>query len=161
MEPLEKDLQQKETQALKPPAVREAEFPKFRARFGLTLMMAGFVIFLIGSKPALFGLDRGTSIGFVQIVVILLGIALLTWGASLTLLAFWRNGQKTLLADFGIRVIATGFVICAFTSLADAFGFGTNPLPAVYLGKLQSYGLMIGIGIIGVGLIMLLRFKRE
>ncbi|MFZ3151524.1 MAG: hypothetical protein WA116_07555 [Anaerolineaceae bacterium] len=139
----------------------EPEFPKFRARLGLTLTMIGFLIFLIGSKPGLFGLDRGASVGFVQIVVILLGIVLLAWGAAITLLAFWRKKEKSLLADFGTRVISTGYLICAFTSLADAFGFGTNPMPNVYLGRLQSYGLMIGMGIIAIGLLMLLRYKRE
>jgi hypothetical protein len=65
------------------------------------------------------------------------------------------------LADFGTRTCATGFVICFFTALADAFGFGTNPLPNVFLGNLQTNGLMIGMGIIGIGFLMMLRYKRE
>jgi len=52
-------------------------------------------------------------------------------------------------------------VICFFTALADAFGFGTNPMPNVFLGKLQTNGLMIGMGIIGIGFLMMLRYKRE
>ncbi len=136
-------------------------YPKLRSRLGLTMSLIGFIFFLIGSKPEVFGLDRGTSIGFVQIYVILIGIGLLSWGASVTLLAFWKKDQKSLLADFGTRVISTGVVICAFTALADAFGFGTNPLPNVYLGKLQSYGVMIGMGIIIAGIVMLLRFKQD
>lgn len=135
-------------------------FPKFRVRIGLTILLIGFLIFLIGTKPALFGLDRGVSIGFVQIVVILIGIGFITTGATITLLAFWEKNQKPLVADFGTRVIATGYVICAFTALADAFGFGTNRLPDVFLGRLQSYGVMIGMGIIALGLIMLFRFKK-
>jgi hypothetical protein len=36
--------------------------------------MFGFLILLTGLRPDLFGLDRGRYIGFVQIVVILLGL---------------------------------------------------------------------------------------
>jgi len=64
------------------------------------------------------------------------------------------------LADFGTRTIATGYVICFFTALADAFGFGTNPMPNVFLGKLQSQGLIIGMAIIGIGFLMLLPYRR-
>jgi len=48
-------------------------------------------------------------------------------------------------------------VICAFTALADAFGFGTNPLPYVLLGTLQSRGVMIGIFVICLGLLLVIR----
>ena len=68
-------------------------FPKFRARLGLTLLMIGFIIFLIGAKPEIFELNRGTAIGFLQIIVMLIGLGLVTWGGCLTLFAFWRNGN--------------------------------------------------------------------
>lgn len=134
--------------------------PRFRGRFGLTLLIIGFIIFIIGAKPEVFGLNRGVSIGFVQIIVILLGLGVLTWGGSLALLSLWGKNTKSLLADFGTRTIATGYVICFFTALADAFGFGTNPMPNVFLGKLQSQGLIIGMAIIGIGFLMLLPYKR-
>ena len=136
-------------------------FPKFRARLGLTLLMLGFIIFLIGAKPEIFDLDRGTAIGFLQIIVMLIGLGLVTWGGSLAIIAFWRNGERSLLADFGTRTCATGFVICFFTALADAFGFGTNPLPDVFLGNLQTNGLLIGMGIIGIGFLMMLRYRLD
>jgi hypothetical protein len=139
----------------------QVPFPKFRARLGLTLLMLGFIIFLIGAKPEIFELNRGAAIGFVQIIVMLIGLGLITWGGCLTLFAFWRNGERSLLADFGTRTCATGFVICFFTALADAFGFGTNPMPDVFLGRLQTNGLMIGMSIIGIGFLMMLRYTRE
>lgn len=142
------------------PIVSES-FPKLRARLGLTLTMAGFILLLIGAKPEYFGLNRGRAIGFLQIIVMLIGIGLITWGGALTLLAFWGHNGRTLLADFGTRTCATGYVICFFTALADAFGFGTNPMPNVFLGELQTDGLMIGMIIIALGFVMLLRVKRE
>lgn len=136
-------------------------YSRFRGRFGLTLLIIGFIIFIIGAKPEVFGLNRGVSIGFVQIIVILLGLGILTWGGTLVLLALWGNNTKSLLVDFGTRTIATGYVICFFTALADAFGFGTNPMPNVFLGRLQSQGLIIGMAIIGAGFVMMLPYKRE
>jgi len=132
---------------------------RFRGRSGLTLLIVGFILFILGAKPEVFGLNRGVSIGFVQIIVILLGLAVLTLGGSLALLSLWGKNQKSLLADFGTRTIATGYVICFFTALADAFGFGTNPMPNVFLGRLQSQGLIIGMAVIGVGFLMLLPYK--
>jgi hypothetical protein len=143
------------------PPAQKSDFPKLRARIGLTLLLAGFIILLVGAKPENFGLNRGTAIGFLQIIIMLFGLGLLTLGGCLALLAFWGKKERSILADFGTRTCATGYVICFFTALADAFGFGTNPLPNVFLGELQTNGLMIGMIIIAIGLLMLVHYKRE
>jgi len=138
-------------------AVKAGTFPKFQVRTGLTGLILGFLILILGLRPDLFGLDRGRYIGYVQIIVILIGLGLMTLSATGMLIAFWNGSPKSLRADFGSRIIATGYVICAFTALADAFGFGTNPLPNVMIGTLQSYGVMIGIFVICVGLFLAIR----
>jgi hypothetical protein len=138
-------------------AVKAGSFPKFQVRTGLTGLILGFLILIIGLRPDLFGLDRGRYIGYVQIIVILIGLGFMTLSATGMLIAFWNGGPKSLRADFGTRIIATGYVICAFTALADAFGFGTNPLPNVMIGTLQSYGVMIGIFVICLGLFLAIR----
>lgn len=141
------------------PIIEAPRFPISRLRFSLTLLMVGFLVFILGIDPDLLGLNRGTSIGFVQIVVLLIGLGLITWAASLTLSSFWPKGEKSLLADFGSRTVATGYVLCVFAALADAFGLGTNPLPDVFLGVLQSRGVMIGMGVILIGFLMNVRWK--
>jgi len=135
-------------------------FPLTRIRFTLTLTILGFLAFLIGVEPSLFGLDNARTIGFAQIFTMLLGLGLVTWGAQLTLNLFWPRGEKTILADFGSRVVATGYVISVFTALADAFGLGTNPLPDVFLGILQIRELMIGMVVIAIGLLMQVRWQK-
>ncbi|MGI6249931.1 MAG: hypothetical protein ACOYKD_00995 [Anaerolineaceae bacterium] len=160
MEPLETD--KLKDQKTYPNGDRNGKlhFPMVRTRYALTLAMFGFLVFLIGLNPGIFGLDRGVSIGFVQILTLLIGLGLLTWGATIALLNFWDKQQKPLLADFGLRIIATGYVICVFAALADAFGLGTNPLPDVFMGVLQTRALAGGMLVIAVGLVMLIRFKR-
>ena len=147
-----------------PPATNGTDaghFPSTRLRFTLTIMIVGFLIFLLGINPAMFGLDRGASFGFAQIITMVLGLGIFTWCAVLCLLLFWNGKRKSLLADFGTRVVATGYVMCVFTALADAFGMGTNPLPDIYLGPLQMQGLLIGLAIIAIGLLMIWRYDRN
>lgn len=155
-------MQPLEQLELKPQSDYKTEtshFPISRLKFSLTMLMVGFLVFILGLEPGLFGLNRSTSIGFVQIIVLLIGLAIITWAAYLTLSCFWPKGKKSLLADFGSRTIGTGYVICVFAALADAFGLGTNPLPDVFLGVLQSRGLMIGMAVILLGFLMSVRWK--
>lgn len=134
-------------------------FPRVQIRTNLAILFVGLIAFIIGLRPDLFGLDRGLYIGFTQIIMILFGIGLMVLGAVNTLKAFWGCDPKTLLVDIGTRTIATGYVICAFTALADAFGFGTNPPPEVLLGTLQSRGVIIGLVLICIGLLMMIRWQ--
>jgi len=46
-------------------------YSKYRVRFGLFLTIAGYLIFLLGARPGIFGLDRSRVIGFIQITVFL------------------------------------------------------------------------------------------
>jgi hypothetical protein len=135
-------------------------FPIKRIRVGITVMLGGYLIFLLGARPGLFGLDRSKVIGFVQITVFLIGLAVIALGSYHTLMSFWPKNKKSLLADFGSRVVSTGYVICVFTSLADVFGFGSHPLPNVFFGPLQAIGVMIGMGLIAIGFLMMVRFDR-
>ena len=123
--------------------IRNYAFPHTTIRGSLTTVLVGIFMLVLGLRPDLVGADRGLYIGFTQIIMILIGIALLTFGAYISLNAFWSCTEKTLLADIGSRLIMTGLVICAFTALADAFGFCTNPPPLVIFVTLQSQGVII------------------
>ncbi len=135
-------------------------YPKRTIRIGLVLTILGYLLFLLGARPSLFNLDRSRVIGFVQISVFLIGLAFITIGSYLTLNALWPEGKKTIAADIGSRLISTGYVICVFTAMADIFGLGSHPLPEVYFGPLQAQGMMIGMATIGIGFLLLIRYKR-
>ncbi len=135
--------------------------PKHRIRNGLILTIFGYWLFLLGARPSIFGLDRSRVIGFVQISVFLIGLAIIILGSYVTLNSFWPEGKKTIAADIGTRLISTGYVICVFTSMADIFGLGSHPLPDVFFGPLQARGMEIGMATITVGFLLLIRYKRE
>lgn len=135
-------------------------YPKPRIRIGLGLTVVGYVLFLLGARPSLFGMDRSHVIGFVQISVFLIGLALITVGSYLTFNAFWPDGNKTIPADIGSRLVSTGYVVCVFTGMADIFGLGSHPLPNVFFGPLQAQGMGFGMVTIAVGFLLLIRYKR-
>lgn len=130
-----------------------------RARTGLVVTLIGFFIFLLGARPYLFNLDRSPVVGFVQIAVFLVGLAVICLGGFNSLMALWQGQQPSIAADIGQRLVATGYVIAVFCGMADIFGMGSHPLPGVpFFGSLQSLGVQIGQLIVGVGFIMLLPF---
>jgi hypothetical protein len=62
-------------------------------------------------------------------------------------------------ADIGMRLISTGYVIAVFTGMADVFGMGSQPLPGVpYFGPWQSAGVLIGQIMIAIGFLMMIPY---
>ncbi len=129
--------------------------PRARIRFSLLVTLGGFVIFLVGARPKFFGLDRSPVVGFIQIAVMLIGIMILCLGGYAAIRALWRRQTPSISADIGMRLVSTGYVVVAFSGLADVFGVGTHPLPGVpYFGVWQARGMEIGCAIVAIGFIL-------
>ncbi|NLG96218.1 MAG: hypothetical protein GX491_02545 [Chloroflexi bacterium] len=133
-----------------------------RARFGLILTLFGYLVSLIGARPGMFGLDRSPIIGFVQIAVFLIGLAVICLGGFISLTALWREQPTSIAADIGLRLVATGYVIAVFAGMADIFGFGSHPLPTLpYFGEWQARGVEVGQAFIALGFLLLLPFRQD
>jgi hypothetical protein len=133
-----------------------------RIRFGLSIALLGLLVFLVGARPALFGLDRSPVVGFVQIAVFLIGLGVICIGGYVGLMAFWRHGERTIAADIGSRLVATGYVVAVFTGMADVFGLGTQGFPRVpVFGPWQATGVQIGEVLIAVGFLLLIPLRRK
>ncbi len=133
-----------------------------RIRFSLILVVIGLFIFVLGAKPNWFGVDRSPVVGFIQISVFLIGLAMICAGGYVGLLALWGKEQRSILADIGSRLVSTGYVIAVFTGMADIFGLGTQPLPMVpYFGPWQSAGVLIGQIVIAIGLLMMIPYRAH
>jgi hypothetical protein len=101
-------------------------------------------------------------VGFVQISVFLVGLAIICIGGYITLMSFWKNGTRTILADIGSRLVATGYVVAVFAGMADIFGLGTEPMPLIpVFGRVQAVGVQFGEVIITIGFLLLIPFKRN
>lgn len=136
-------------------------YSRRRIRWGLLITLAGFLFFLLGARPGLFGVDRSPVIGFVQIVVFLIGLGMICLGGYISMMALWKNEQVSIAADIGLRLVVTGFVIAVFAGLADIFGVGSHPLSTLpFFGPLQARGVMIAQGIIAAGFFLLIPYHR-
>lgn len=131
--------------------------PHFKIRLGLAIALLGFFIFLVGARPSLFGMDRSPVIGFVQIAVFLVGLAIMCVGGYLSLNAFWPKNERSIGADIGMRLVSTGYVVVVFAGMADIFGFGSHlQARLAYFGPWQARGVQIGEAIIAIGFFLML-----
>ena len=130
-----------------------------RVRFSLICVGLGLFIFVIGAKPNWFGWSTIPEVGFIQITVFLVGLGLICMGGFIGLAALWGREQRSILADFGSRLIGTGYVITVFAGMADVFGLGAQTLPDVpYFGPLQAVGVLIGQFVIAAGFLMFIPY---
>jgi hypothetical protein len=132
-------------------------YPFRRIRVGLSITLLGFLVFLLGVRPAIFGVDRSPVIGFVQIATMLVGLAFICVGGYLSLASLWPRGTTSIGADIGLRLVSTGYVISVFAGMADVFGFGSQFLPEIpYFGPWQARGVELGILVIIIGFFLLI-----
>lgn len=130
-----------------------------RIRFSLICVALGLFIFVVGTKPNWFGWDKSSAVGFIQIAIFLVGLALICVGGFIGLSALWGKAQRSIIADIGLRLIWTGYVIAVFTGMADVFGMGSQALPKVpYFGPWQAGGVLIGQFVIAIGFLMLIPY---
>ncbi|MBA4385985.1 MAG: hypothetical protein C0410_14695 [Anaerolinea sp.] len=133
-----------------------------RVRFSLSVAFVGFVFFLVGAQPGWFFLDRSPVVGFVQIAVMLIGLAIMCLGGYVAIHALWRRQTPSIPADIGLRLVSTGYVVAVFSGMADIFGIGSHPLPGVPLfGVWQARGMEIGLAIIAIGFVMMFPFTQS
>jgi hypothetical protein len=125
--------------------------------FGLILTVLGFFVFTLGAAPEFYGLDRSPVVGFVQIAVFLVGLGIICLGGYASLSYLWKGYQRSLAADIGLRLVATGYVISFVSGLADVFGMGNQPWPQIpNFGFWQSAGVMVGQAIIAIGFLLMI-----
>jgi len=133
---------------------------KHRTRNGLITTLVGFVVFLIGARPSIVGLDRSPIIGFVQISVFLIGLGIICAGGYVSLRSLWGKQGTTIAADIGLRMVTTGYLISVFSGMADIFGIGSHHLPHPFYGYLQEEGVFVGEMAIAIGFLLLIPYSH-
>ena len=130
---------------------------RWHIRIGLAIVVVGLFLCVLGMYPGLFRLDQSPVIGYVQIAVFLLGLGLVCLGGYIAVNALWNGGQKTIPADIGWRLVATGFVFCVAAGMADMIGIAPQSFPRVtpHFGRLQIGGVILGEVIILLGFLLL------
>lgn len=128
-----------------------------RGRAGVITVLIGFLLFILGAYPDLLILDRSPIVGFVQIAVFLMGLAIICVGGYLSLSSYWLLKERSIIADIGLRLVATGYVIAVTSGMADVFGFGTQPWPQIpFFGPMQEVGVLLGESVIAIGFALII-----
>jgi len=125
-----------------------------RIQATLSLVILGFLLVLLGLEPGLVNLDRSPVVGFVQLSVYLVGLALICLGGYIGFSSS-PDKERTIAADIGLRLVATGYVIAFVSGLADVFGFGSEIFPEIpSFGVLQVTGVILGEATIAIGFLL-------
>ena len=126
-------------------------------RAGVAGVVFGFTIFLIGMFPVIVNLDLNPGVGILQLITILLGIGVMALGGYIYAYATrHRSTPHRLREKIGLRLMGTGYVICAVSGLADVLGIGSHNIPHAlpYFGLWQSSGLVSGLLLIVIGVLL-------
>jgi hypothetical protein len=125
-------------------------------RLSILLFVAGIILSALALAAELLGLDITPGFGMIQMFQLLVGVTALTLAGYMQVHCRRRvNVPRSLQADIGIRLGATGLVLAYVCGLADLIGIGTHVNPAFdrpHVGPLQLGGLIIGVLTITVGL---------
>lgn len=127
------------------------------ARAGVAGVVFGFTIFLIGIFPVIVNLDLNPGVGILQLITILFGIGVMALGGYTYAYATRHRATAPRLREkIGLRLMGTGYLICAVSGLADVLGIGSHNIPhrLPYFGLWQSIGLVSGLIVIVIGVLL-------
>ncbi|GAB4276977.1 MAG: hypothetical protein Kow0080_27690 [Candidatus Promineifilaceae bacterium] len=132
----------------------------FGVRNGVTwlILILGLVLSGVALGAEFLGVDITPGFGVFQMVELLFGLALLTLAAFMFVAQLrGPNAPRSLQADIGIRLAATGLIFVFVSGLSDLIGIGTHVTPNFerpFIGPLQLGGIILGVSTILVGLLL-------
>lgn len=114
----------------------------------LVLTIVGLVLIALPLIFNLIGLDFTPGFGLIQMITLVFGLTLLTLAGFLYLQQIRGEQPRSLQADIGIRLGATGLVFAYVTGFSDLVGIGTHIQPEFvrpFFGPLQLIGLGVSV----------------
>jgi uncharacterized membrane protein len=136
----------------------DSKVRKVRAALTLALFVLGLVLIVVALGAESLGLDLTPGFGVVQMFQLLIGLTCLTLTAFLYVQSLRPvAAPRSLQADIGVRLAATGLIFAYVAGLADLIGIGTHVMPRFerpFVGIFQFSGLMLAIGMILAGLVL-------
>ncbi len=130
---------------------------KIRKIVTIALILVGLILVAMSLTAEFLGVDLTPGFGIVQIFQLLLGISCLTLGVFIAISKKRQGAPKSLQADIGARLAATGLVFAYVTGLSDLFSIGTHIQPRFerpFVGPLQLGGIILSVLVIVAGLLL-------
>lgn len=124
----------------------------------LVLFLIGVFLIVFSVAAERFGLNLTTGFGLIQMTQLLVGLTCVTLAGFFHVYSLRPgNTPRSLQADIGVRLAATGLVFGYVSGFSDLLGIGTHLMPnfeRAFVGPLQIGGLLLGVGSIVVGLVL-------
>jgi hypothetical protein len=123
----------------------------------LGLFGIGLILIVLSLGAEFFGLDLTPGFGMVQMFQLLVGLTALTLSLFLYIKGLRQDMPRSLQADIGVRLAATGLVFSYVSGLSDLISIGTHVEPQFerpYVGPLQLGGLALAVLVIIAGLVL-------
>ncbi len=125
----------------------------------LSLLLVGLILGGIAITADQLGLDFTPGFGMIQMFQLLLALTSITLAIFIYLRQCRPEGApRSLQADIGVRLAATGLVFAYISGLADLIGIGThvaaNEFTRPFVGPLQWGGIALGVISIVVGIFL-------
>lgn len=128
------------------------------AQIGIIVALTGGVATFVGFFPGVMGLDNAAGVGFFQIMVVLIGFALIILGAYLFVQAtYYYGADHNFAQQIATRLSLTGLILSLASGLADVLGIGSNPFigdQRGYFGTVQFIGMFGGFVIASIGVLI-------
>ena len=124
------------------------------------LMLLGFFVYLFNEATRSHAQIRSAIAGHLEILVILVGLALVGITGVYLLSRLWDDSPKSFAYDIGIRLVAIGYLVVFTSGLADYLGIGAHhQLP--YFGPLQTAGVFLGEAVIAIGFLLMVPWVKH
>lgn len=139
---------------------------QYLSLISLVLFLLGTLLCLVSLAAEILGIDLTPGFGVVQMLQLLLGLTFLT-GAGYIHMWGLRPPQtpRSLQADIGVRLSATGLVFAYVSGFSDLIGIGThiviNDFERPYVGPLQLGGIVVGVILITGGMLLYYTSSRH
>ena len=124
----------------------------------LTLFVLGIALVGFSLSAELLGLNFTVGFGVVQIAQLLAGLTCLTISGFIHIHSLrGSDTPRSLQADIGVRLAATGLVFAYVAGFSDSLQIGTHINPRFerpFLGPWQLTGILLGIISITIGMVL-------
>lgn len=124
----------------------------------LILFLIGFLLVALSLAAESLGINLTSGFGLIQMAQLLVGLTAITLAGFLHVYSLRPgNTPRSLQADIGVRLAATGLVFAYVAGFSDLLGIGTHLEPnfeQAFVGPLQIGGIVLGVLSIVIGLIL-------
>ena len=124
------------------------------------LLLLAFFVYVFNRDTRLHMQSTNPIAVHLEILVLLIGMALIGSVGLFGLSTLWNNRPKSFVYDIGLRLVLMGNLVVFLSGLADYIGIGVHHhLP--YFGPIQTAGVFLGEALIAAGFLLMFPWSQQ